>query len=440
MNHSPLFRTFKPCPRQTILYSLPLLILSSCTMASAQVVSIPAGVPFRVEIDHRYPMKVGERIEGHLIAPVYLVDHEVLPASTPVSGFIVSTHPVDRGVRNDALLNGDFTPLVVPEIRFDRLTLPDAKGVATIDTHVVRRDASVVRMQSTGKRTSIKEQVREQIRQRKQDALDTIKKPGKGDLIRRFVYGQLPYHPQEIWAGTQYDAELIQPLAIPQGETPSPLPMQALGEHTPTGTVEARLAQDLNSATTKQGSVVYAILTKPLLNSTKKEVVLPEGTHLNGLVMQAKPARWFARNGKLRFSFRSIDLPAGVQQSTTDHTVHGLMSAAEATPGENISVDSEGGAKAGGEKNKYFAPLALGVLAAASMGGDEASDPFKNGVVSGGFGLLARVVTAAASSRGAAEGFAYYALTKSLYKRWVAKGHEVSFPKNTRLEVELAGR
>jgi hypothetical protein len=49
------------------------------------------------------------------------------------------------------------------------------------------------------------------------------------------------------------------------------------------------------------------------------------------------------------------------------------------TAGQKISVDSEGGANAGADKNKYLAPLALGVLAAASMGGDEESDVFKNG-------------------------------------------------------------
>jgi hypothetical protein len=46
----------------------------------------------------------------------------------------------------------------------------------------------------------------------------------------------------------------------------------------------------------------------------------------------------------------------------------------------------------------------------------------------------------AASNRGLAQGFAYFALSKSIYKRWIAKGHEVSFPKDTRLEIELSER
>ncbi len=240
--------------------------------------------------------------------------------------------------------------------------------------------------------------------------------------------------------GYQYDADLTQPLSIPQQNAPTPLPLQALGDEPPTGIIEARLTQDLASGTVRQGASVNAVLTRPLLDPTQKEIVLPEGTHLTGSVLQAKPARWFARNGKLRFAFRSIELPAGSEQQATEHTVHGLMTAAEAAPGQVVSVDSEGGAKAGSDKNKYLAPLALGVLAAASMDGDEASDVFKSGVVSNGFGLVARVVTMAASNRGLAQGFAYFALSKSIYKRWIAKGHEVTFPKDTRLEVELAER
>lgn len=440
MSQGLLFRLMKQhqyrlCnPRTTVRCAL---VVGASTMTFAQVATVPAGVPLRVEIDHRYPMKVGAHLEGHLIAPVYLVDHQVLPVNTPVSGTIVATHPVSKGTRTDALLNGDFTPLATPEVHFDHLTLPNG-DVAEITTDAVQRDASVVRMRSPGKRASIKDQVTEQIKQRKQDTLDTVSKPGKADRVRRFLYAQLPYHPQEIWAGTQYDAELTQPLPIPQQNAPTPLPLQPLGDRAPAGTIEARLMQALGSATVKQGASVNAVLTKPLLDPTQKEVVLPEGTHLTGSVLQAKPARWFARNGKLRFAFRSIELPTGSEQQAMEHTVHGLMTAAEAAPGQDVSVDSEGGAKAGSGKNKYLAPLALGVLAASSMDGDEASDIFKNGVVSNGFGLVARVVTMAASNRGLAQGFAYFALSKSVYKRWIAKGHEVSFPKNTRLEIELA--
>ena len=83
-------------------------------------------------------------------------------ANTRVSGTIIATHPVSKGTRAVALLNGDFTPLVIPAVRFDHLTLPNG-DVAEMTTDVVERDTSVVRMQSTDKRSSIKDQVTEQI-------------------------------------------------------------------------------------------------------------------------------------------------------------------------------------------------------------------------------------------------------------------------------------
>jgi hypothetical protein len=132
-------------------------VVAASTTIFAQVATVPVGVPLRVQTDHRYPMKVGTRLEGHLIAPVYLVDHQVLPVNTHVSGMIVATHPVSKGIRTDALLNGDFSPLATPEVHFDHLTLPNG-DVAEITTDAVQRDASVVHMQSARKRFSIKDQ------------------------------------------------------------------------------------------------------------------------------------------------------------------------------------------------------------------------------------------------------------------------------------------
>jgi hypothetical protein len=451
-------------PRTSVLFTL---FLGAATMIFAQVATVSKGVPLRVEVDHRYPLKVGTHLEGHLIAPVYLVDHQVLPVSTHVSGTIVATHPVSKGARTDALLNGDFTPLATAEVQFDHLTLPNG-NVAEIATHVVQRDASVVRMRSSGKRSSIKDQVTEQIKRRKQDALDTVTKPGKSDRVRRYLYAQLPYHPQEIWAGTQYDAELTQPFPIPQQNAPAPLPLQPLGDRMPTGTLEARLTQNLDSATAKDGAPVNAVLTRPLLDPMRKKVVLPEGTRLTGSVQQAKPARWFARNGQLRLTFRQIELPPGSAAQGTpgqasnetdpqprkqasshkestpqllSRSIHGQMTAAEAAPDQNISVDTEGAAKAGSGKDKYLEPLALGVLAAFSMNQLKGKKGvLRNGAVSNGFGVIARIATMAASNRTLAQGFAYFALSKSVYRRWIAKGHEVTFPKDTRLEIELSDR
>jgi hypothetical protein len=407
---------------------------NSAPAPAVNATTLPAGVPLRIELDHGYPLKPGTRLQGHLIAPIYRVDHEVLPVNTRVSGSITGKHAVSSGQRTNALLDGDFTPLAVPVVNFDHLQLPDGRSVS-IATNVTERTAAVVHMGGRGKSPSLVARAKAQIKQQKQDAIDTVKKPGKGDRLMRYLYMQLPYHPQRIWIGTQYDADLTQPLVLT--ENPPPFPLALLNGKTPTGHIEARLTEELNSATSKQGAPVEAVLSKPLFDPEHQHLVLPVGTLLSGAVLQSQPAKWFSRNGKLRFNFRKLDLPAG----TEPVPVHGQMTAAEAGQGQNLSIDQEGGAKAGSDKGKLLAPLALGILAASSMDRDRDSNGvLKNGVVSNGFGIVVRIVTMATANRDLASGFAYFALSKSVYRRWIAKGHEVDFPKDTRLEIDLSER
>lgn len=408
-------------------------IVSSIS-AVAQVAVLPAGVPLRVQLDHRYSIKTGTRIEGHLTAPVYLVDHQVIPVNTHIAGVVLGSHPVDSDSRTRAILAGDFTPLTIPDIAFDKLAMPDGTELH-LETKVIQRDATIVRMRTDNKKPSLTTQVSEEIRQRKQETLDTIRKPNLGDRIRKWTYNQLPYHPQMLWTGTQFDAELTAPLSIPQTKMVTALPVKDLQGHTPVGVIEARLISDLNSKTTKKGAAVDAVLTKPLLTPEGKQVILPEGTRMQGTVAQAQAARWFARNGKLRFTFRKIDMPAN---GVSAQEIHGQLSASEAAPDQNISIDSEGAAKSTGGRDKYLAPLALSVMAAASMDSDAGA--VHGAVVSNGFGLAARVIALATANRSVAQGFAYFALSKSIYYRWIARGREITFPRNTRLEIMLNER
>jgi hypothetical protein len=340
-------------------------------------------------------------------------------------------------------------------VQFDQITLPDGR-VEAISTRVTQRDGSVVRMKSSAKKPSLTQQAEDEVKQREHDTLDQFTKPGKSEHLLRILYSELPYHPQRIWSGTQFDADLTAPLSIPQKSAPAPLPLMPLSEKSLVGVIEARLTQDLNSATAKQGETVDAVLTKPLLDGTKKQVLLPEGTHLEGVVLQAKPARWLARNGKLRFTFRRVDLPqsqiANAPQqapelesrqanasSSADQPIHGRMITSETNRKQNVEIDSEGGAKATGGPDKYIAPLVLGLFAASASLGDD-DNVVKNGVVGNGFGLMARIATMAVANRNVSQGFAYYALSKSVYKRWIARGSDLTFPRDTRIQIELSER
>jgi hypothetical protein len=77
-------------------------------------------------------------------------------------------------------------------------------------------------------------------------------------------------------------------------------------------------------------------------------------------------------------------------------------------------------------------------MAVASQ--DEDGGVLRQGVTSNGFGLMARVATMAAASRDASTGFAAFAFSKSIYRRYIARGHEVSFPANTEMTIDLSRR
>lgn len=136
----------------------------------------------------------------------------------------------------------------------------------------------------------------------------------------------------------------------------------------------------------------------------------------------------------MRFTFHDVHFPG-----SPDVNIHGQLSASEIAGNQNLKISEEGTARTTSGPGKYFAPMTLAVFTAASYG-DDAAKPANNGVVSNGFGFAARIAAAAAANPSVGRGFAYYALSKSIYFRWIARGHDVQFPKNTRLEVLLNER
>lgn len=286
---------------------------------------------------------------------------------------------------------------------------------------------------STGKKSSLRAQARDLLKAQKQQALETLHHPRLGDRIEKLLYAQLPWSPRTIWTGTEYDAELTAPVTIP-GPQPAPLPEATL-DGTPTGIVEARLLTPLNSATDRRGTPVVAVLTQPLLTPDGKQVLFPDGVRMTGLVTVSRPARWFGRNGQMRFTFRSI-----AREDAGPTIIHGQLAAAEAAPGTHAKLDEEGTAKSSSGSEKYLAPLALSVLATSAFDGDATSNPVHSGVDSNGFGFAARVAVMSSANAVLLHTFAVYAASKSIYYRWIARGHEIDFPKDTRVQILLNAR
>jgi hypothetical protein len=126
--------------------------------------------------------------------------------------------------------------------------------------------------------------------------------------------------------------------------------------------------------------------------------------------------------------------------------MRGQLSAADASKAGNITIDEEGGAHATESRAKYLVPLAIVLLAQTTAEGDEdgirgnGGGSVNNGVAGGGFGLMGRLLALSAGSRFVAYGIGYYGAAHSIYSRFIARGHDVVFPRDTQIEITVGSR
>ncbi len=407
---------------------LPAL-LPTLLRGEPATVQIAAGTPLSVELLQHTPMKDGERLECRLLYPVYVENRIALPAGSVLRGRVIGLDR-DRSRRIHARLRGDFTPFRIPVVRFDQLQLSDGT-VQTLASDSATDGVPVLHLSPPAgqKKGSFLSRQVAAAKQRVKETAALITAPGRGDRLVQFIYTQLPYHPQRIETGTTWTVALAEPLRVKQVEG---APHQAT-----TGLnggkewqLRAYLEQTISSATEKAGDTFQAFVAEPVFNADHS-LAVPEGSLLIGEITQTKPARSFGRKGKLRFRFRELKLPGGFSQP-----VQGTLAGVDANKAEDLQIDSEGGIQQRSQ-NKVIVPLVLTLLAGRAFDND-GSQLGHSAVASNGFGIVGRVVGIVASSRNVAAGIGIYGAALSFYDLWIARGHDVVFVKNTRIEVTTA--
>jgi hypothetical protein len=206
------------------------------------------------------------------------------------------------------------------------------------------------------------------------------------------------------------------------------------------GTVHAWLTTPLDSAASKKGDPVVAIVSQPLLIANK--LYLPEGSELKGTVLQVRPARRFARNGQLRITFHEVVPPNG-----TDQEIEATLEGLEVAQGENLALDSEGGAQVKAPKTRYLTTGIAVMLAASSSRPDEDHEGVHGGAAGGGgggalngasgFKLVGTLVGAFAHSQVLTAGFGAYGAARSVYGHFLARGRNVVYPKDMSMVLAL---
>jgi type IV secretory pathway VirB10-like protein len=433
----------------------PAIVTSQPVVPQRIALIVPKGTPMQVALDEEVRVrKLGQATHARLVEPVYAFDKLVLPVGTEVLGRITNIEQLSKGKRTGAALNADFTPGRKVEMEFSELVLDDGKHMP-VRTIVTPGSGQVLQFTSaTERKKSIKDKASEKTSEAKQqaklewdNAMQQLKRPGKMHRLERFVQSQLPVHPQYIAAGTVYFAELDDPLDF-GSEVLSPQLAASIGGPLPPGSVvHARLVTPLTSATTQKNDEVEAVLSRPLFDGDR--LILPQGSRLEGAVLQARPARRLKRNGQLRITFRELIPPDGVAEK-----VEATLEAVEAAKDGNVKLDSEGGAEATNSRTRYLA-VALSVgLAAASGGGDHGDHDRLSGGGNvagsdtggrvaggaGGFKLIGIGLGLAVRSQAFGRAMGLYGAGMSVYSNFMVRGREVVFPKNMAMDIGIGKR
>jgi hypothetical protein len=413
--------------------------------------TVPAGTPIKVALDSEVRVrKVGQPIHGHTVEPVYTFDKLLIPSGTTVTGKVSAIDAVSKKVRTLDAMDGNFSPVRMIHVQFDELQLGDGRRVPL---HTVASPApnGVLKFVSANSKEKNRvhqaaankvSQAKQQVHQQWADLQKQIHEPGKFHKLKRYAIAQFPVHPQYINAGASFNADLLQPLDFGT-ESLNPESLTSIGTPPPSGSVvHARLVTPLSSASSKKGDAVEAVLTEPLVASD--HLILPEGSVIRGSVMQVQPARRLARNGQLRILFHEVAPPNGVAEK-----VQTSLEGVAVAKGENLKLDSEGGAQVTTPKTRYLTTgIQIALAAGAAMpdsdartaggGGGDLGASAANGA--SGFRFVGMAVGMLARSRVVASGFGAYGAATSIYCKFLARGHDVVYPKDMAMVIGLAAR
>jgi hypothetical protein len=422
----------------SLLTLLPVLL-----PAQTASIQIPSATPFSVELPNHVPMKAGEALEARLLYPIYVENQIAVPAGTVLRGTIVQLN-ADRNHRIHSRLRGDFTPFHIPVVRFDQLVLADGTPQAMLSENA-SDGAPVLRLSPPpGKKTGsfLSRQFELEKQSLKADAA-AITAPGRGDRFVQFLYKQLPYHPERIDAGTSWIVELAKPLVLkaaplrnradPIAEPSKPKEvLEATTKDPSEWRLRAYLQRAISSATDKPGNTFQAVVAEPVFNMDH-DLVVPQGSQLVGEITEAKPARSFGRQGRLRFHFKQLKLPAGFSQP-----VEATLAGIDSNKSANLQIDSEGSIQPQ-SRNRVLVPLVLTLLSARAYD-EDGNRKVNSALGSNGLGIAGRLVGIFASSRNVGASIGVYGALVAGYDLWLARGKNVVFRKNTRIEITLTSK
>lgn len=402
--------------------------------------AVPAGSALQVVLDSEVRLKaVGQPIHGRIVEPVFAFDKLVIPVGTEVNGKISQIASVSVGTRIVAALDGNLTPDRKIAMEFTELLFADGRHFP-VQTTVVPGSGQVLRFVAAAesqRKTGVKDAVTQKEREAKEEArrefeaaMQQVKEPGRLHRVERLALEQFPVHPQFIDAGTVYFAELRAPLEFGTESLTPEMATSMNGDIPPGSMVHARLMTTLDSASTPKGAAIEAILSRPLIVDGK--LLLPQGTELKGSVVQVAAARYWKHNGQLRFVFRDLKLPNGIESR-----VETILQGIESGETDKLNLDAEGGAETQTPKARFLT-TGIAVALAAATHEDDVLNRSAGGA--GGFKVVGIVIGATVRSQQLAIAMGAFGASRSIYDNFISRGRDVVFAKHTAMEIGVDTR
>jgi hypothetical protein len=423
------YRFLRMSASLSLFFSLTSSLFSQDKGAGSSV-KVASEMPIYVQLNRNYPMRAGQIVQAHVSYPVWADGQIAIPVGTVVTGHVSSLQPAKQE-RRAARWNGDFTPFHLAEVVFDQILLADGR---TLHVDTLSADQGVQTLTIAPTSSSHHSIIQTQLEAMKTEAKNSVRVftgPDKADRLKQALWHQLPWHPERLTKNSEWSFEFVTPTSIP-GIVTKPALISSEEKLKGFRTLRAHLSRPMSSKIDKQGEAITAVVLEPLY-AEDKSIEIPQGSILEGTITEAKAARWLGRDGKLRFAFKTVHYPEGFVQA-----IAGTPNATSTDAEHPLTMDAEGGVKPA-PKDRLLRPL-LSVYLANSALDQEASSAGVNAAASNSFGLIGRAVGAAAGSPSVAAGIGYYTAAREVYVSWIARGRDVDFAQNTRIEIAVQPR
>jgi type IV secretory pathway VirB10-like protein len=401
--------------------------------------TVPKGTSLSVAIDQDVRIEhVGQPVHGRVVEPIYAFDKLVIPVGAQVTGRVTEIDDPSKARRTAAALDADFSPERHVEVEFDHIVLSGDRRIPMRTLVTPGSGHPLEFVSASGDKSDSHGAAAEKVKEAKQEArqdfnaaMKQADQPGKMHRAGRYAESQLPVHPQYISAGTIYFAELDHPLDF--GSEPLTQSLAStIGSQPPNGSViQARLVTPLNSATSRPGDAVEAVISRPLFDGDR--LIVPQGARIEGTVVQAEAAHHPARNGQLRIVFREMKMPDGLEEK-----VAASLEGVESSKQDNVKLDSEGGARATAPPTRYLTTaVAVGLGGASFLGDSFGETGPRTAGSAGGYKLIGIALGLTIHSQPFGMAMGAFGATRSIYGNFIARGHDVDFPKNTAMAIAL---